>query len=238
MGPAAALSLDGTPEGETSLQNRFRQMIHEEVDKWIAKLTFVFEENRRPTLTELSELFSATKGEFFGGCLQQLIEHKYADLLNQESFPCPKCGKVHKKRRDVSKRIDTMQGQGNVTRAWFYCGDCGVGYSPADAALEISQRAKQFDIQKKCVKLAAQVPFECASEIFEDLTGSQASDHFIHEVFEQVGAHASLEEVIPPHETICDRIKDVASGKWRPILVVTSDGAHLPTRPKAGRNEK
>jgi hypothetical protein len=240
MMPAEVLEFGsgGAPNGGEHLKKRFRQMIHEEVDKWIDKLAFVFEESKRPTLTELSDLFTATRGEFLSGCLQHLVNHKYGDLLQEENAPCPQCGKMHKKRRDVSKKTDTMQGAGSITRTWFYCGDCGVGYSPADSALEISQRVKQFDVQKKCVKLAAQVPFECASEIFEDLTGQQASDHFIHEIFEKVGEHARLEEVVPSSEIIGERIKKAATGKWRPILVVTSDGAHMPTRPKAGRKEK
>jgi len=30
----------------------------------------------------------------------------------------------------------------------------------------------------------------------------------------------------------------VTEGSWRPVLIVASDGAHVPTRPKAKRNEK
>jgi hypothetical protein len=80
--------------------------------------------------------------------------------------------------------------------------------------------------------------FACASEIYEDLTGQKASDHFIHEVFEEVGDHAPLETVEPKPEEIVERIGSVSTGKWRPILVVASDGAHLPTRPKTKRNAK
>ena len=61
----------------------FRDMIHDEVDKWVDQLLEVFEEDCRPTLMEMSELFTSTRQEFLGSCLETLIEQKYADLLEQ-----------------------------------------------------------------------------------------------------------------------------------------------------------
>jgi hypothetical protein len=101
---------------------------------------------------------------------------------------------------------------------------------------EISRRGKQFDVQKRAVRLAAQLPFAAASEVFEDLTGLKASDHFMHDLFEEVGEHAGLEIVVPQSDEICRRIASASTGKWRPILAVASDGAHLPKRPKSRRN--
>ena len=53
-----------------------------------------------------------------------------------------------------------------------------------------------------------------------------------------MGAQARLEDIIPSREQIEKKIEQASTGKWRPILVVASDGAHLPTRPKAKRSEK
>jgi hypothetical protein len=61
----------------------FRQMIHDKVDKWVDQLSEVFEEDRQPTLMEMSELFTKTREGFLGGCLQALIELKYADLRSK-----------------------------------------------------------------------------------------------------------------------------------------------------------
>jgi len=132
----------------------------------------------------------------------------------------------------------TMQGAVAVIRPWFFCTDCSLGFSPFDDALEVSRKKHQFDIQKKSVNLAADVTFSRGSEIFEDLTGQGISDHFIHETFEAVGSEARLEDVIATEEEIAKRIKQASDSKWPPILVVASDGAHLPTRPKAGRSDK
>lgn len=55
----------------------FREMIHDEVDIWVDEIVaHVFRDNKQPTLTELSDLFTQTKHKFFGACLQTLIEQR------------------------------------------------------------------------------------------------------------------------------------------------------------------
>ena len=232
MGEAARI-LEQEPKG------KFRDMIHDEVDKWVDQIIDeVFEEGKEPTVMELSRLFSETKQKFFGACFQALIEQKYAGLLEQEYAPCPKCGKMCKKRRGNEKKMVTMHGPSDLKRPWFYCVDCSYGFSPLDKVLEISRKRYQFDVQKKATRTAAEVPFSGGSELFEELTDHAVSDHFMHDTFEEVGAYACLEDVIPIQEEIAARCQEVKEGSWRPVLVVASDGAHVPTRPKAKRNEK
>lgn len=217
----------------------FRDMIHDEVDKWVDQIIDeVFEEGKEPTVMELSDLFSKTKKEFFGACFQALIEQKYAGLLEQEYAPCPQCGKVCKKRRGNMKQMVTMHGPSVLKRPWFYCVDCLYGFSPLDKVLEISRKKYQFDVQKKATRTAAEVPFSGGSELFDELTDHPLSDHFMHDTFDDVGGYACLEDVIPSQGEIRARCLGVKDSSWRPVLVVASDGAHVPTRPKAKRNEK
>ena len=223
------------PEAE----EQFREMIHDEVDKWVDKIIEeAFKDGRQMTIMEMSELFAKTKQQFFGACLQVLIEQKNSDLLGQEYASCPKCGKVCKKRRDVSKEMVTMHGPSDLKRPWFYCVDCEYGFSPLDKVLEISRKKYQFDVQEKATRTTAEVPFSCSSELFEELTGQPVSDHFMHDTFEQVGAHACLEDVVPGREEIRKRCMEATGDSWRPLSVVASDGAHVPTRKKAKRDEK
>jgi hypothetical protein len=57
-------------------------------------------------------------------------------------------------------------------------------------------------------------------------------------IAQQTDAHASLADVIPDADQIAERCRQVTEGAWRPVLVVAADGAHVPTRPKARRDEK
>jgi len=232
MGLAARI-LEQDPTGE------FRHMIHDEVDKWVDQIIDeAFEDGKEPTVMELSQLFSKTKQKFFGACFQALIEQKYAGLLEQEFAACPQCGKQCKKRRGNLKKMVTMQGPSVLKRPWFYCVECSYGFSPLDKTLEISRKKYQFDVQKKSTRTAAEVPFSSGSKLFADLTDHTVSDHFMHDTFEDVGAYASLEDVIPSREEIAKRCQCVSESSWRPVLIVASDGAHVPTRPKAKRDEK
>jgi hypothetical protein len=202
---------------EPDSREQFRYMIHDEVDKWVDQIIDeVFEDDKQPTIMEFSELFAKTKQKFLGACFQALIEQKYAGLLEQEYVSCPKCGKMYKKRRDNKKEMVTMQGQSELKRPWFYCGDCSYGFSPLDKVLEISRKKYQFDVQKKSTKTTAEVPFCCSSELFEDLTGHRISDHFMHDTFEQVGAQTCLADVIPGKEEIEKRCREAAGDAWRP----------------------
>ncbi len=217
----------------------FRQKVHEQADMWVDKLLAVSAKNTHPTLMELSELFNQTRQELLGSCFESLIEHKYEDLLTMDYCQCPDCGKRCKCRRQAPKKIITMHGSVKLNRPWFYCTGCLSGFSPLDTALELSSRKYQFDIQKKAVNLAADVTFQRTSDIFEDLTGIAISDHCVHEIFDSIGSAVSLEDTLPSREDIEQKIEQASTaGSWRPILVVASDGAFLPTRPKAGRSDK
>ena len=229
LAPVAHLWKEEREEGS-------RMRIHEKLDEWLDEvLPEVFSEGREPTLMEMSELLTRTRQKFLSDWLGVLIQEKYAELLDQEYAPCPACGKMWKKRLDSGKELVSMQGSSKIQRPWFYCGDCSLGYCPLDEVLQVSRKKHQFDIQKKSIKLAAEVTFNRGGELFEDLTGQPLSDHFIHETFEAVGSEARIEEVLPSRAEVFKRIEDASIGIWRPILVVASDGAHLPTRPKARR---
>jgi hypothetical protein len=213
--------------------------IHEKLDAWLDEvLPEIFEDDRQPTLMEMSDLITRTRQQFMGEWLPILIREKYRDLLEQEYAPCPQCGKMHRQRFNSAKELRTMQGEGKISRPWFYCNDCELGYSPLDETLEISRKKTQLDVQKRATKLSAEVTFQRGEDLFQELTGQPISDHCLHETFEAVGAETRIEEVIPSREEIEERIKKATRSTWRPILVVASDGAHLPTRPKAPRKGK
>ncbi len=210
--------------------------IHDELDKWLDTfLPEIFQDGHEPTLEEMSELITQTRQKFMGEWLPILIRERYSHYLEQEYAPCPQCGKMHRKRLDSRKELRTMQGSGTISRPWFYCDDCELGYAPLDETLEISRKKIQLDVQKKATKLSAEVTFQRSEDLFADLTGQRVSDHCLHETFEAVGAQARIEEVIPSREEIEERITRATRSKWRPILVVASDGAHLPTRPRSSR---
>ena len=122
-------------------------------------------------------------------------------------------------------------GSVELDRPYFYCVPCGQGVFPLDAALGLAAGRKQFDVQQVAAKLAAEVPYETAQELFRELTGVELSTACMHEMTNAVAEEVGVLDVAPPREEIAAKIAAAAEGRgWRPIVVLAIDGAEVPTR--------
>lgn len=235
----ASQSLAPSLNDSGELLERYRHMAHKELDKLIDKLAPLLLSQKPLTLMEISEAFQSERLEFLGALFSDFIKVHHQELVEQEFCDCPQCGKLLKKRRRTRRQIETTQGGSTLERPYFYCPDCSFGFCPLDQVLELAQRKKQYDLQQKALKILAEMPFERASELFEELTGVSFSDHSLHELFETFSHESTIEDVIPSREEIQRRIDKLSASKaWRPVLVVAGDGAMVPTRAQAKRDEK
>ena len=214
-------------------------MTHEAVDRWFDQVVPLFENGKAPTISDLSRQFSDTRGELMGAVMQAMMEKAYHHHLHQEHAPCPECARVSKRKRFDRKALSTLHGEFTLDRPYFYCTVCKIGFHPVDDVLAIAPERHQYDVQEKAVKAASKMPFEESAEQFSSLTGVEIGDHFQHDTLNAVGDAATLELVIPDREEIERRIDEVAKSTGSPpILAVGTDGAHMPTRPKAKRKKK
>ena len=214
-------------------------MAHKALDRWVDGLAPFFEKVDPPKLTEISEHFMKTRKDLLGACMSSFIEELFGPYLEQEWAQCPRCGKkLHQKR--LNKRdLSTFQGEFAIMRPYFYCADCTYGFHPLDEVLGLAPEHHQYDIQKKTTMLAADLPFDRSAFHFGELTGIEVGNHFIHETLNAVGEAATLDLVIPDRKEIERRIDEAMDTSGEPpVLVVASDGAHMPTRPKAARKKK
>ncbi len=225
-----------TPARVLTFREDTRAMAHKALDKWLDGIEM--EGREPPKLRELSERFMDTRLDLLAACLESVIKKRYAAELKQCEASC-ECGRVLGRSRFDPKDISTLHGRITLFRPYFYCRVCKKGFHPLDEKLGVSERAHQYDIQEKSTLLAAEIPFGLSEEQFERLTGIKASSHFIHEALNAVGAAATIEQVVPDAEEIARRIEDAKGGsRRRPVLVVSCDGAHAPTRPEGGRKKK
>ena len=214
-------------------------MAHDALDQWIDTLAPLFEQDRPPTLMELSAHLTRTRGAFLGGCLEALTQELYRQHRHQRQADCPGCGKRLNAKRLDRKTVSTLQGPISVERPYFHCRDCAIGYHPLDEALALAQEVHQYDVQDKVLKLATEMPYARAAELVSELTGTPVSNHHHHDTLNRVAEVADLPTVIPDKPEMTRRIEAVkTSAADRPIVVVAADGAHAPTRPKAGRKVK
>ena len=170
---------------------------------------------------------------------EQILNNLGEEELKAKTCICPQCNATLKSPKDTRRSIDTQHGRIALQRPYFYCRSCQLGVCPFDEKLGLAPAYKQYDLQKPAAKLMAEVPFETASRLFKDLTGNEMSDHAIHEMGERLASTSDIVRVLPSRQTVEEIISNYTRGTgWRPILVVSADGAHVPTRPESSRSKK
>ncbi|MFC1719100.1 UPF0236 family transposase-like protein [Candidatus Poribacteria bacterium] len=238
MAEAAILSLESYHR--ESLETRFRERLHTELDKWLDRVGDAMDEKEKPsTLWNITNGIRRHREELLGAVAREWIQKEYASYLHQTHANCPICGRWLK-RQDVCQRtLETMIGEITIHRPYFYCCVCGHGFYPLDEALGLSSRKKQYDMQEAATELAKEVPYEKASRLFTKLSGVSMSDHVMHEVANSAGDELSVLDVSPTRDEIAERIHEVAQGKqWRPIMVLAIDGADVATRPESAEGSR
>jgi len=236
MAHAAVISLEEFKQAR--LHADARQQLHERFDRWLDALEERMPETT-PTLDHLTQAVFARRHELTSAITEALVEQTHHDVLDQHTMRCPQCGHLLRTRGAVTRTVDTMVGTVSLRRPYFYCVSCRAGYAPLDDALQLAMRHKQWDMQRAGARLAAEVPYETASELFTELTGLSLSDHVLHEVVGECSHGLTVLDVSPTAAEIGQRVAQVATGRtWRPILVLAIDGADVPLRPETAKGRR
>ncbi len=235
MAAAAVISFEET--GQTLAKTRASRALHAYLDRWLDSLEAHMPDDS-PSLEELTQAVFAMRQALTGRITEAVVEQRHAGVLHQRTMPCPDCQRLLPARPAPPRTVHTMVGEVSLSRPYFYCIHCQQGFSPLDEALQLSERRKQWDIQKAGARLAAEVPFETAQELFAELTGLSLSDHTLHAVTGELSHELGVLEVSPTAAEIADRVAAMAAGKtWRPVLVLAIDGAFVPTRPEQAKGQ-
>jgi hypothetical protein len=176
--------------------------------------------------------------ELTGRITEALVEQRHVRVLYQRTLTCPDCQRLLPARPAPPRTVHTLVGEVALSRPYFYCIPCQKGFSPLDDALQLSERRKPWDLQKAGARLAAEVPFETAQELFAELTGLSVSDHTLHEVAGELSHEVGVLEGSPTAAEIATRVAEMAAGQtWRPVLVLAIDGAFVPMRPEQAKEQ-
>ncbi len=98
----------------------------------------------------------------------------------------------------VTGKVETVVGEVELARPYFYCVPGGQGFAPLATALGVAPGHKQFDLQQAAAQLAAAVPDETAQALFTELTGVGVSTARLPELTNTVAAGLSVVDVAPP----------------------------------------
>lgn len=233
MGYATIVSLEAFKQAHE--RSGIRQQLHEHFDCWLDRVEEQMK-GKPPTLEQMTEAVFTLRQELTGRVTEVLVGEVHRETLVQQTLPCPQCGRRLHAQGPHPRMVETRVGPVHLSRPYFYCLRCQGGFYALDEALQLAERRKQWDLQKASARLAAEVPYETASELFESLTGLSFSDHIAHEVVGEVSERLTVLSVSPTAEEVQQRIAQVTQGKrWRPIVVLAIDGAAVPTRPETAK---
>jgi Uncharacterised protein family (UPF0236) len=233
MTAAAVISFEEARQSYA--QTRARQQLHAYLDGWLDSVEAYMPDDT-PSLQELTHAVFALRQELTGKITEALVAQRHAQVLHQRTRPCPHCQRLLPARPAPPRTVHTMVGEVSLARPYFYCPQCQQGFAPLDDALQLSERRTQWDLQQAAARLAAEVPFATAQELFAQLTGLALSDHAIHEVTGELSNELGVLEVSPTAADLAHRVAEMAAGKtWRPIMVLGIDGAYVPTRPEQAK---
>ena len=236
MGQAAIYTLDHYRE--TAQKELFREACHRQLDLFLDALEPQMSQ-AKPTLEELTAAIFSQRNDLMGQLTATIVKQTHAELIEQEYTKCPHCGKALKARKKHPRTVETIIGSITIERPYFYCIDCQQGFYPLDGALDLSARKKQNDLQKAACSLSAEIPYKPGSELFQELTGISLSDHTAHAIVAEVTSELTMRDVVPSAQEIRDKIAALAKDKkWRPIMVLAIDGAHVPTRPEEAKGTR
>jgi hypothetical protein len=184
-------------------------------------------------LSDITSALFSHKADILGQMILSFIRKRHGALLDQELCHCPQCNRALKRRGIHKRQVETLAGVFELARPYFYCIHCTLGIYPLDVALGLSPSTKQDDVQSVGVWLATELPYDLASETFERCTGLQFSAHSLHGAVNRVAEGLTILDVCPTREELSEKIDRVAQGKrWRPVMMLTIDGAKEPVRPE------
>lgn len=185
------------------------------------------------SLSDISKMLRAQRGEILGQLALTLIKNRFADLLTQEYSACPLCGKLLKYRGLHKREIITVPATFDLYRPYFYCVSCSHGFYPLDEALGLSGSSKQHDVQELATWFATEMPYELAEDALSRSTGIEMSSPAVHETVKNVSSELGILDVCPSKEEVLAKIAEISEGRrTRPVMMLTLDGALAPLRPE------
>jgi hypothetical protein len=180
---------------------------------------------------DISNLLREEGKNVTAALFEQMINSLGREELKAKTHCCPECNKTLKSSRNMRRTIDTQHGRIALQRPYFYCKPCHRGSYPFDEKLGVSPTYKQYDLQKPAARLLA---FERASQLVKELTGNEMSDHAMHDLADNISKGSDIIRVLPSRKMVEETIEKNSNAKiWRPIVVISADGAHMPTRPES-----
>ena len=97
-----------------------RQQLHDCFERWLDELETQLPE-ADPTVVQVSETIWALRQRLTAGVAQTIVEHTHQEEHEREYLNCATCDRLLKARPAVPRTVETLIGDLEVQRPYFYC---------------------------------------------------------------------------------------------------------------------
>jgi hypothetical protein len=215
-----------------------RQQLHAHFDRWLDEMEAALPTSG-PTFAQVSETLGRLRPTLTAGVAQTMGEHTHAEERRRASWQGATCERRLRARSAVPRTAQTMIGDIEVPRPYFYCHHCHGGGYPLDEVLGLSAGRMQCDVQQAAVDLATALPDETAATLLGYLSGITVSSERMQTGTHRTAEGLSVVAVAPSRDEMAQRVAQGAAGRFRrPVLVLGIDGAYVPSRPESARERR
>ncbi len=208
--------------------------LEETVEEWIEELrqqaqewAQEAEESETVTLEEMEQEVREGLHTLGGKILQGLVDLKGTGE-EDEPIPCPQCGQALKSRRDQEKWVQTLLGDIQAVRAYFYCHRCGESFIPLDDQLDLGANSLSGGLEEMVCLQAVHLPFEETSDMLERSHFIEVDDNTIERTVLRVGSDLVThkeQEVEAAWQAAQPPAMEVEEAHQR--LYISADGTHV-----------
>lgn len=141
---------------------------------------------------------------------------------------CPKCGVALTKKGKKKRKLQTRGGREiELEREYGVCPECGQGIFPLDEELKLLPGKLTPNGHERLVRLSGWMPFEKATELFEDFMGVRVSKIVSQRYTEEAGAvyeqmqnaeAQGLQKKMPRAKASPKKLQISADGAMVPLL--------------------
>ena len=161
-----------------------------------------------------------------------------APTAGRRTVPCL-CGEQAQYQGLRSKPVLTAVGKVEVSRPYYWCGDCHQGQFPADIELDIEQTALSPGVRRMLASVGSSAPFDQGRQQVKLLAGLEVTAKAVERTAEAIGEQVGECEQREIQRAVQLDLP-VIIGEPIPILYVQMDGTGVPVVKKetVGRKGK
>jgi len=198
----------------------------EKIERLTAEFRKLLEERfpeRGSTMQRIEELTEEISREIGQKVEEDATEQELRGYVGSTAL-C-ECGRRARYVRDYTKRVVSLHGERDITRAYYHCSHCKKGFCPLDRVLGLDAGNTTIAVRAKVARLAALVPFHRCSVELSHLCGIRISAKTVERIAEVVGKRIGEEQEGAEQEILREfaQLPDVAPKR----LYATMDGAML-----------